>query len=724
MGDIRRKTPAIPARPEGQRPAFPAFTFSSSFQAAPPSPVPPFRQQALPERGEDRAVPRPHFFQVVPFVPAAVAVHPVIPFRQRRLDERDQDRPFPKPQFFQVVPVAVTPLIPFRTRRLSELVAPDPRRYPFFEYKSLVEVAAAEAKPVIAFRYGRDVLAAPPAFVPSQFGEFPYWQPAPAAANPVIPFRYGRELLEDRRAFVLPRYHAFPYVEQPASQGIAVRIGQGILGEQPEVVAPQFGKFPYFQEFVAPASPAIPIQTRVLAELQERPQALVRPRYGVLHFPDFIPPVISNVVATVTSDTTATITWTTDEPSNSQVQYGPTVAYGSVTTVDQADVTSHSVNLTSLSPGSLYHFRVRSRDPFENLAISGDFQFTTTPFRLIAISHGFLPPDAAEPLRAKPGYFQTSSFQQEAAASPVIPIQVRRLVELQGEAINRYPSFASYSFTDIVTPGAASPVIPFRYGRELLQGAWAFIPLGYQRFPYLGVPPAPAHPFSAIQTRRLSELADARFGEFPRFDSYSYTDIVPAGPANPVIPFRRVPPVKDAGQFLLTPYFQEFPGFIPPSSPVIAFRVRRLEELATEPRTIQPFYLAFPYFQQPAPARPVIEPRIGQDVQADRQAFVPPAFQRFPYFQPALPAKPIIPFVRGQWLNDAVPSLDVRPGYYRFPYFQLPAPGVEPVIPTGLVIEGCAGVSGSACEGCGSPIGFPHGEGCQASGVSSVLKPS
>lgn len=93
--------------------------------------------------------------------------------------------------------------------------------------------------------------------------------------------------------------------------------------------------------------------------------------------PDTNPPVISAVAATGISGTTATITWTTDEPSDSQVEYGPTAAYKSATAVDPAQVTAHVRGVTGLAPSTLYHYRVKSRDAAGNLAVSADFTFTT-----------------------------------------------------------------------------------------------------------------------------------------------------------------------------------------------------------------------------------------------------------------------------------------------------------------------------------------------------------
>lgn len=92
---------------------------------------------------------------------------------------------------------------------------------------------------------------------------------------------------------------------------------------------------------------------------------------------DTTAPAISNINETSITQTSATVTWTTDELSDSQVEYGTTTSYGSSTTLNTTDVTSHSVGLSSLSPNTLYHYRVKSRDPSNNLATSTDGTFTT-----------------------------------------------------------------------------------------------------------------------------------------------------------------------------------------------------------------------------------------------------------------------------------------------------------------------------------------------------------
>ncbi|MGH3454699.1 MAG: Ig-like domain-containing protein, partial [Nocardioidaceae bacterium] len=92
---------------------------------------------------------------------------------------------------------------------------------------------------------------------------------------------------------------------------------------------------------------------------------------------DTAPPAISAVAVPVRTTTGANISWTTSEASDSQVQYGTTTAYGSVTTLNVSLVTAHLVALTGLTESRLYHFRVLSRDAAGNLATSGDFTFTT-----------------------------------------------------------------------------------------------------------------------------------------------------------------------------------------------------------------------------------------------------------------------------------------------------------------------------------------------------------
>ena len=92
---------------------------------------------------------------------------------------------------------------------------------------------------------------------------------------------------------------------------------------------------------------------------------------------DIDAPLITAVTAATPTSSGATITWTTSEPADSQVQYGVSTTYSSQSPLDGTRVQAHSVALTGLLANTVYHFRVRSRDAAGNLAVSGDFTFRT-----------------------------------------------------------------------------------------------------------------------------------------------------------------------------------------------------------------------------------------------------------------------------------------------------------------------------------------------------------
>jgi hypothetical protein len=88
------------------------------------------------------------------------------------------------------------------------------------------------------------------------------------------------------------------------------------------------------------------------------------------------PPVITSVEATNITTSSATITWTTDQPATSQVDYGTTEDLGLSSELDTSLVTAHSVTLADLSGPTIY-YRVKSEDGSGNLSTSGIYNFTT-----------------------------------------------------------------------------------------------------------------------------------------------------------------------------------------------------------------------------------------------------------------------------------------------------------------------------------------------------------
>ena len=92
---------------------------------------------------------------------------------------------------------------------------------------------------------------------------------------------------------------------------------------------------------------------------------------------DGTPAIISAVTSSGVTTTSASITWTTNEPADTQVEFGTSTSYGSTTPVNPTMTLSHTVALTSLLPATTYHYRVISVDRGGNVTQSADFTFVT-----------------------------------------------------------------------------------------------------------------------------------------------------------------------------------------------------------------------------------------------------------------------------------------------------------------------------------------------------------
>jgi hypothetical protein len=91
-------------------------------------------------------------------------------------------------------------------------------------------------------------------------------------------------------------------------------------------------------------------------------------------------PTISNVaVSPGLTASSARVTWSTSVAADGQVEYGLTTAYGLTTPVDAMVGVAHDMQLTGLSPGAAYHYRVRSRDAAGAAAVSADATLFTAP---------------------------------------------------------------------------------------------------------------------------------------------------------------------------------------------------------------------------------------------------------------------------------------------------------------------------------------------------------
>lgn len=98
---------------------------------------------------------------------------------------------------------------------------------------------------------------------------------------------------------------------------------------------------------------------------------------------DTTPPTITNVSSGAPGSNTATITWNTaSEGATTQLQYNTTgtfgVCAGDCTALDPALLNAHSVSLSNLNSGTIYYYRVRSRDAAGNETVSSNYTFTTS----------------------------------------------------------------------------------------------------------------------------------------------------------------------------------------------------------------------------------------------------------------------------------------------------------------------------------------------------------
>ncbi|MBI5139317.1 fibronectin type III domain-containing protein [Candidatus Nomurabacteria bacterium] len=112
--------------------------------------------------------------------------------------------------------------------------------------------------------------------------------------------------------------------------------------------------------------------------------AAVQTSFTVTVTADVTPPVIVGNIGVILEATSATVSWVTDETSDS------TVFYSTITPLDvdadttssvssDLDVTAHSLNLSGLTANTLYHVIVKSSDASNNSVSSSEFTFTTNP---------------------------------------------------------------------------------------------------------------------------------------------------------------------------------------------------------------------------------------------------------------------------------------------------------------------------------------------------------
>ncbi len=108
---------------------------------------------------------------------------------------------------------------------------------------------------------------------------------------------------------------------------------------------------------------------------------------------DTTPPIISNIVVSQLTATSARVSWLTNEFTTSYLDYGLTPSYGAQAFSVGPEL-SHTVLLTGLAEATIYHFDITAEDVANNTATSGDQKFKTL---------ADLPPSNVSSLIATPG---------------------------------------------------------------------------------------------------------------------------------------------------------------------------------------------------------------------------------------------------------------------------------------------------------------------------------
>lgn len=128
---------------------------------------------------------------------------------------------------------------------------------------------------------------------------------------------------------------------------------------------------------------------------------------------DTTTPIISSISASGVTQNSANVSWSTNENSDTQVEYGTTLSYGQSTTLNSSLITSHTASLSGLIANTTYNYRVKSKDAAGNLAVSANQTFTTSASVGVPVISSF----AASPTSITSGQSSTLSWNVTGATS-------------------------------------------------------------------------------------------------------------------------------------------------------------------------------------------------------------------------------------------------------------------------------------------------------------------
>ncbi|MBI2635483.1 MAG: hypothetical protein HYW79_02985 [Parcubacteria group bacterium] len=137
---------------------------------------------------------------------------------------------------------------------------------------------------------------------------------------------------------------------------------------------------------------------------------------------DTTPPQISDINAAV-STSSVTVTWTTNEFADSKAEYGLSAVYGFL--VSSLTLTSsHSLVLPNLSPDTLYHYRVKSKD-----ASGNESQSSNNTIRTVSDTPGSCTPSSINNGTVSPYpscvYIREEGIRHRLLHNPRLPISMQ-----------------------------------------------------------------------------------------------------------------------------------------------------------------------------------------------------------------------------------------------------------------------------------------------------------
>jgi plastocyanin len=165
-------------------------------------------------------------------------------------------------------------------------------------------------------------------------------------------------------------------------------------------------------------------------------------------------PVFSSITTAKTDTTSATLAWSTERPSFTQLEYGITSGtYTTQTAVDASLTYLHTVTLTNLGAGMTYFARAIGGNALDQRFTSNEVQFTTTALPVIPVTT--IPPS---PLPITP-----PTLTPTVISTPLVPLpgSVRAQETRSPSATNALARVAVRHFTagDMLRPNVSNTAV-------------------------------------------------------------------------------------------------------------------------------------------------------------------------------------------------------------------------------------------------------------------------